>query len=95
MSERKKVKRNKRGNKRKRTPSRRSTTNEEAPVAVDLSKLNVHTLKRYKKHYKLKPKHRTTKAELVTIVNKHFAQMKVKEQDVIEDFIHALKTRPD
>jgi len=63
-------------------------------IAVDLSKLDLMALKRYKKHYKLRTRHKTSrKADLVAAVSRHFAAQSVDEAETIERFVFALKTR--
>jgi len=59
---------------------------------VNLSVLNLTTLKRYKKHYHLKDD-APTKRELVKVVTEHFrAQvMSVSEQETILLFSHMIK----
>eukprot|EP01087_Luapelamoeba_hula_P017259 TRINITY_DN541_c3_g1_i1.p2 TRINITY_DN541_c3_g1~~TRINITY_DN541_c3_g1_i1.p2 ORF type:complete len:165 (-),score=37.53 TRINITY_DN541_c3_g1_i1:668-1099(-) len=70
------------------------------PVAVDMNKLDIEALRRYKKHYSLRTKTtgRTVthkKAELVQAVARHFAAQTVDENDTIEKFVFALRSRVD
>ena len=46
---------------------------------VDFTKLDMATLKRYKRHYRLKTRQNVTKTELALAVAKHFASQHVDE----------------
>eukprot|EP01132_Coremiostelium_polycephalum_P009721 gene9721-11937_t len=59
-----------------------------------IQKLDVAALKRYKKHYRLKTKHNSTKAELASAVRVHFDGLPVNEYEIIEHFMVKVKTIP-
>ena len=48
-------------------------------LTVDFTKLDMATLKRYKRHYRLKTRQNVTKTELALAVAKHFASQTVDE----------------
>ena len=48
-------------------------------LTVDFSKLDMATLKRYKRHYRLKTRQNVTKTELAVAVARHFASQAVDE----------------
>jgi len=54
--------------------------------------LDVAALKRYKKHYRLKTRHNSTKAELANAVRLHFENVHVNEFEVIDIFLMKVKT---
>lgn len=54
--------------------------------------LDVAALKRYKKHYRLKTRHNSTKAELANAVRMHFENINVNEFEVIDIFLMKVKT---
>eukprot|EP00966_Prymnesium_polylepis_P146280 3378968-Prymnesium_polylepis.1 len=53
---------------------------------VDFTKLDMATLKRYKRHYRLKTRQNVTKTELAMAVAKHFSSQTVDEADTISLF---------
>jgi len=55
-------------------------------------KLDVAALKRYKKFYRLKTRHNSTKAELANAVRVHFDNVNVDEFEVIDVFLMKVKT---
>ncbi|GJQ78815.1 putative histone deacetylase complex subunit SAP30 homolog [Trypoxylus dichotomus] len=59
---------------------------------VDLYQLQVNTLRRYKKHYKVSTRPGLNKAQLADQLMKHFKQIPVKEKDVLTFFIYTVKT---
>mmetsp|Transcript_5243 Transcript_5243/g.15682 ORF Transcript_5243/g.15682 Transcript_5243/m.15682 type:complete len:84 (-) Transcript_5243:269-520(-) len=60
---------------------------------VDLSKLRKSSLKRYKHHFKLDMKANPSKAELVDAVAAHFANMPVRESEVVAAFYNYARSR--
>ena len=60
-------------------------------LTVDFSKLDMATLKRYKRHYRLKTRQNVTKTELAQAVAKHFASQTVDEADTISLFMYSAR----
>ena len=60
-------------------------------LTVDFSKLDMATLKRYKRHYRLKTRQNVTKTELALAVAKHFASQTVDEADTISLFMYSAR----
>ena len=58
---------------------------------VDFTKLDMATLKRYKKHYRLKTRQNVTKTELALAVAKHFASTHVDEAETIQLFMYSAR----
>ena len=58
-------------------------------LTVEFTKLDMATLKRYKRHYRLKTRQNVTKTELALAVAKHFASQTVDEADTISLFMCA------
>ena len=54
--------------------------------------LDLVALKRYTKHYRLKTKHNSSKAELANAVKLHFESTHVNEGEVIDIFLMKVKT---
>jgi len=50
-------------------------------------------LKRYKRHYKLRTKHNSTKSELAAAIAKHFALQNISEMETISFFVYAVKNQ--
>ncbi|XP_071846638.1 histone deacetylase complex subunit SAP30L-like isoform X2 [Apostichopus japonicus] len=84
-----------RNNKRKRKTSEDDGTISPVHDAdvpeVDLYALQVNTLRRYKKHFKIQTKPGLNKAQLAEIVAKHFKTLPVKEKDALTYFIYMVK----
>ncbi|CAB0034876.1 unnamed protein product [Trichogramma brassicae] len=59
---------------------------------VDLFQLQVGTLRRYKRHYRLTTKPGMNKAQLAEILMKHFKSLQVVEKDVLSYFFYTVKT---
>lgn len=70
--------------------SRRSEKDARA-LTVDFTKLDMATLKRYKRHYRLKTRQNVTKTELSMAVAKHFASQSVDEADTISLFMYSAR----
>ena len=60
-------------------------------LTVDFTKLDMATLKRYKRHYRLKTRQNVTKTELALAVSKHFASQTVDEADTISLFMYSAR----
>lgn len=58
-------------------------------LTVNFTKLDMATLKKYKRHYKLKTRQNATKTELAQAVAKHFAGQTVDEADAISLFMYS------
>uniref|UniRef100_G1M6P1 Sin3A associated protein 30 n=1 Tax=Ailuropoda melanoleuca TaxID=9646 RepID=G1M6P1_AILME len=58
---------------------------------VDLYQLQVNTLRRYKRHFKLSTRPGLNKAQLVEIVGCHFRSIPVNEKDTLTYFIYSVK----
>lgn len=84
-----------RSNKRKRKASEDdgggSPIHDTDVPEVDLYALQVNTLRRYKKHYKIATKPGLNKAQLADIVAKHFKTLPVKEKEALTYFIYMVK----
>lgn len=65
---------------------------------VDLFQLQVNTLRRYKRHFKLQARPGLNKAQLVEIIGCHFRSIPVNEKDTLTYFICSVKNekhKPD
>ncbi|KAM3938496.1 histone deacetylase complex subunit SAP30 [Leptodactylus fuscus] len=58
---------------------------------VDLFQLQVNTLRRYKRHFKLQARPGLNKAQLVEIIGGHFRTLPVNEKDTLTYFICSVK----
>lgn len=58
---------------------------------VDFYSLQVQTLRRYKKFYKVSTRPGLNKAQLADIISKHFMTIPVKEKEVLAYFIYSVK----
>mmetsp|Transcript_45046 Transcript_45046/g.108084 ORF Transcript_45046/g.108084 Transcript_45046/m.108084 type:complete len:146 (-) Transcript_45046:216-653(-) len=61
-------------------------------LTVDFTKLDMATLKRYKRHYRLKTRQNVTKTELALAVAKHFASQHVDEAETIQLFVYSARS---
>ncbi|XP_066998834.1 histone deacetylase complex subunit SAP30 homolog [Anabrus simplex] len=59
---------------------------------VDLFQLQVNTLRRYKRHYKVPVRPGTNKAQLADALMKHFKTIPVKEKEALTFFIYMVKS---
>lgn len=59
---------------------------------VDLCQLQVNTLRRYKKHYKVTTRPGINKAQLADTLIKHFKTIPVDEKAILTFFIYTVKT---
>lgn len=76
---------------RARKDSDDSGSDSESPE-VDLYSLQVQTLRRYKKFYKVPTRPGMNKAQLADLISKHFRTIPVKEKEVLSYFIYSVKT---
>ncbi|XP_054239083.1 histone deacetylase complex subunit SAP30 isoform X4 [Indicator indicator] len=61
-------------------------------VKIELDKsLQVNTLRRYKRHFKLQTRPGLNKAQLVEIIGCHFRTIPVNEKDTLTYFIYSVK----
>lgn len=82
--------RNKR--KRKTSDDGGDSPEHEADVPeVDLFQLQVNTLRRYKRHYKLQTRPGLNKAQLAETVSRHFRNIPVNEKETLAYFIYMVK----
>uniref|UniRef100_H2Y675 Histone deacetylase complex subunit SAP30 Sin3 binding domain-containing protein n=1 Tax=Ciona savignyi TaxID=51511 RepID=H2Y675_CIOSA len=58
---------------------------------IGLEQLQMNTLRRYKKYYKLQTRQGLSKAQLVECVYKHFINMQVNEKEALAYFIYMVK----
>lgn len=65
--------------------------NYDEPI-VDLSSLQMNTLKRYKKYYRLHTKLGINKAQLADILSGHFHTINVDEKEAIAYFVYMVKS---
>ncbi|KAM6299851.1 histone deacetylase complex subunit SAP30L isoform X3 [Pezoporus wallicus] len=59
--------------------------------SVDLFQLQVNTLRRYKRHYKLQTRPGLNKAQLAETVSRHFRNIPVNEKETLAYFIYMVK----
>uniref|UniRef100_UPI00358E1BBC histone deacetylase complex subunit SAP30L-like n=1 Tax=Myxine glutinosa TaxID=7769 RepID=UPI00358E1BBC len=59
---------------------------------VDLFQLQVNTLRRYKRHYKLQTRPGLNKAQLAETISRHFRTIAVNEKDTLTYFIYMVKS---
>ncbi|XP_044517702.1 histone deacetylase complex subunit SAP30L isoform X2 [Gracilinanus agilis] len=60
--------------------------------SVDLYQLQVNTLRRYKRHYKLQTRPGFNKAQLAETVSRHFRNIPVNEKETLAYFIYMVKS---
>lgn len=77
--------------KRKDSEDDSAETDSEYPD-VDLFQLQVNTLRRYKKHYKVPVRQGMNKSQLADCVMRHFKTIPVVEKDALTFFIYMIKT---
>ncbi|KAB7496948.1 Histone deacetylase complex subunit SAP30-like protein [Armadillidium nasatum] len=78
--------------KRKRRESEEDSGDIEEPPEAELFNLQVNTLRRYKRHYKISTNPGLNKAQLVDIIMKHFHSIPVDEKECLTYFIYMVKT---
>ncbi|XP_006138338.1 histone deacetylase complex subunit SAP30L isoform X1 [Pelodiscus sinensis] len=59
---------------------------------VDLFQLQVNTLRRYKRHYKLQTRPGLNKAQLAETISRHFRNIPVNEKETLAYFIYMVKS---
>ncbi|CAG7717203.1 unnamed protein product [Allacma fusca] len=59
---------------------------------VDLYQLQVNTLRRYKKHYKIPTRPGLNKAQLADVLQRHFKTIPVLEKETVTYFIYMVKS---
>ncbi len=77
--------------KRKDSEDDSGETDTEHPE-VDLFQLQLNTLKRYKKHYKVPVRQGLNKAQLADSMMRHFKTITVNEKEALTYFIYMVKT---
>lgn len=79
--------------KRRRKDSEEDSNETDTDIPeVDLFSLQVNTLRRYKKHFKVSSRPGLNKAQLADAVMKHFKTIPVKEKETLTYFIYMVKT---
>ncbi|CAG2118967.1 unnamed protein product, partial [Medioppia subpectinata] len=58
---------------------------------VDLHALQVNTLRRYKKHYRIQTRPGINKSQLAETLQRHFKSMPIYEKEAITYFIYMVK----
>jgi len=58
---------------------------------VDLFQLQVNTLRRYKKHFKIQSRPGLNKAQLAELLSRHFKTIPVTEKETVTYFIYMIK----
>jgi len=66
-------------------------TTEDSPE-VDLYQLQVNTLRRYKKHFKIPTRPGLNKAQLADTLTKHFKTIPINEKEAVTYFIYSIKS---
>lgn len=59
---------------------------------VDWYQLQVNTLRRYKRHFKVSTRPGLNKAQLADTIQKHFKSIPVNEKEIVTYFIYMVKT---
>jgi len=67
-------------------------TDNDMPEVPDLYQLQVNTLRRYKRHYKVQTRPGMKRAQLADAVMKHFKTIPIKEKETITFFVYMVKT---
>ena len=70
-----------------------STTNNNGRDLIDLYQLQMNTLKRYKKHFKVTSRPGISKAQLAEGLTRHMKTIPVVEKEALTYFIYMVKTR--
>jgi len=66
--------------------------NDNDDIDVDLYQLQVNTLRRYKKHFKIPTRPGLNKAQLAEILTKNFKTIPVNEKEIVTYFIYSIKS---
>uniref|UniRef100_A0A7S0UQQ4 Histone deacetylase complex subunit SAP30 Sin3 binding domain-containing protein n=1 Tax=Polytomella parva TaxID=51329 RepID=A0A7S0UQQ4_9CHLO len=67
------------------------TSRQNRSARVDFYKLDLSSLLRYKKYYKLGDATTASKEEMVPMIQKHFAQQNIDEEETLLRFIQAVQ----
>lgn len=59
---------------------------------IDWFQLQVNTLRRYKRHFKVATRQGLNKTQLAEVVQKHFKTLPVDEKEIVAYFIYMVKT---
>ncbi|XP_065885571.1 histone deacetylase complex subunit SAP30 homolog [Dysidea avara] len=59
---------------------------------VDFSQIQLNTLRRYKRHYKLQLRPGSTKVQLIEAISNHFRTIRVSEKKIVPLFISMVKS---
>ncbi|XP_027197874.2 SIN3-associated polypeptide 30 [Dermatophagoides pteronyssinus] len=70
-------------------PSSYTSTTSSSPI--DFHSLQVNTLRKYKRHFRLPIKHASNKNQLADEIQRHFRSLDVNEKDVINKFMYMVK----
>ncbi|XP_017786184.1 PREDICTED: histone deacetylase complex subunit SAP30 homolog [Nicrophorus vespilloides] len=84
--------RNKRRRKDSEDDSNETDTVDTQLPEADLFQLQVNTLRRYKRYYKVTSRPSLNKTQLAETLMKHFKSIPVKEKEVLTFFIYTVKT---
>ncbi|XP_074619712.1 histone deacetylase complex subunit SAP30L-like isoform X2 [Acropora palmata] len=71
---------------------RKDSDDETEMTEVDFCQLQVNTLRRYKRHYKLQTRPGLNKSQLVESIQKHFKMIPCPEKETLAYFIYMIKT---
>ncbi|XP_037943086.1 histone deacetylase complex subunit SAP30 homolog [Teleopsis dalmanni] len=67
-------------------------TDTDMPEVPDLYQLQVNTLRRYKRHYKVQTRPGMKRAQLADTIMKHFKTIPIKEKEIITYFVYMVKS---
>ncbi|VVC40293.1 Hypothetical protein CINCED_3A009038 [Cinara cedri] len=67
-------------------------SNQEETPEIDFAQLQMNTLRRYKKHYKVVTKPSLNKAQMAETLFSHFKTIPVNEKEALTFFIYTIKT---
>nr|CAB3265860.1 histone deacetylase complex subunit SAP30L [Phallusia mammillata] len=81
------------GKKRKRKDSGDRDGGHDYTNEVALEQLQMNTLRRYKRYYKLQTRQGLTKGQLADTVGRHFRSMRINEKEAIAYFIYMVKMK--
>ncbi|KAH7645473.1 sap30-like protein [Dermatophagoides farinae] len=68
-----------------------SYTSSSSSSPIDFHSLQVNTLRKYKRHFRLPIKHASNKNQLADEIQRHFRALDVNEKDVINKFMYMVK----
>uniref|UniRef100_A0A1A9UZI0 Histone deacetylase complex subunit SAP30 Sin3 binding domain-containing protein n=1 Tax=Glossina austeni TaxID=7395 RepID=A0A1A9UZI0_GLOAU len=77
---------------RKESEDDSNDTDIDLPEAPNLYQLQVNTLRRYKRHYKLQTRPGMKRAQLADTIMKHFKTIPIKEKEIITYFVYMVKS---